>query len=258
MTRGGVRTEQIWFNFEPGLSHWVSHVGRNFTDRQRIRRKVTRWRTNYQAMPPTERQAILVELLAAESELTGRLTRKPRDIAILCCEKRSYYKRLAGLDCYDQARDARTFEGGMPVICHPPCRGWSNTLSHLARPEPGEKELGLLCAEWLRREGGVLEHPAHSRLFAAAGLPRPGDPLSPDGLFTIAAPQCLWGYPMLKPTWFCFSRLTPAQVQPPSRDIPENLPNSQIFQSMTSRQRSQTTPELCHWLVGLVRQVCQP
>lgn len=65
MTRGGVRTEKLWFNFEPGAAHWATFAGRNFTDRQRIKRKAERWARMFLALPPAERQAILAALLAA-------------------------------------------------------------------------------------------------------------------------------------------------------------------------------------------------
>jgi len=65
MTRGGVRTEQLWFNFEPNAAYWSSYAGKNFTDRQRIKRKAERWAGNYFALPPDERQAILAAILAS-------------------------------------------------------------------------------------------------------------------------------------------------------------------------------------------------
>lgn len=40
------------------------------------------------------------------------------------------------------------------------------------------KELGLWCAEQVRKWGGILEQPAHSRLWEAAGLPRPGSAMA--------------------------------------------------------------------------------
>lgn len=64
MTRGGVRTEKLWFNFEPGAAHWSTFAGKNFTDRQRIKRKAARWAAMFRAMPPAERQAVLAALLA--------------------------------------------------------------------------------------------------------------------------------------------------------------------------------------------------
>lgn len=59
MTRGGVRTERIYFNFEPGAAHWATFAGRDFTDRQRIKRKAASWARRYLKCPPGERQAIL-------------------------------------------------------------------------------------------------------------------------------------------------------------------------------------------------------
>jgi hypothetical protein len=63
MTRGGIRTEKLWLNFEPGSAHWSTFAGRNFTDRQRIKRKAARWRAKFEALPPAERQAVLAALL---------------------------------------------------------------------------------------------------------------------------------------------------------------------------------------------------
>ena len=39
MNQGGVRTEKLWFNFTVDRVHWASYAGKNFTDRQRIKRK---------------------------------------------------------------------------------------------------------------------------------------------------------------------------------------------------------------------------
>ena len=96
-----------------------------------------------------------------------------RLVSVLCASRNSVYKTLDAVDVYDATRDARTFPGNTPIIAHPPCRSWSAFCRHQAKPEPGEAELGLWCAEQLRKCGGVLEQPAHSRLFAAAGLPLP-------------------------------------------------------------------------------------
>ena len=47
-------------------------------------------------------------------------------IAVLCARHDSPYKAIPTCDVYDEARDARTFPGGVPVIAHPPCRGFGN------------------------------------------------------------------------------------------------------------------------------------
>lgn len=63
MTRGGVRTECLWMNFPAGAVHWASFAGRNFTDRQRIKRKASRWAAKFRVLPPAERTAVLAAIL---------------------------------------------------------------------------------------------------------------------------------------------------------------------------------------------------
>lgn len=63
MTRGGVRTEKLWLNFPAGPSFCNDFAGDNFTDRQRIKRKVERWKRKFYNLPPAERAAILAGLL---------------------------------------------------------------------------------------------------------------------------------------------------------------------------------------------------
>jgi DNA adenine methylase len=70
MNRGGVRTEKLWFNFTPGRVHWPRYAGKNFTDRQRIKRKAETWGRRYQALPRAERLAVLAAIMAVEAEET--------------------------------------------------------------------------------------------------------------------------------------------------------------------------------------------
>lgn len=65
MTRGGVRTETIWANFTPNEVHYHTYAGKDFTDRQRIKRKAERWASKFLKLPTTEKQAILASLLMA-------------------------------------------------------------------------------------------------------------------------------------------------------------------------------------------------
>ena len=67
-----VVTEKLWFNFEPGRPHWHSYVGKDFTDRQRIKRKAESWARRYRAMPPGERLAVLAAVMAVEAEQSQR------------------------------------------------------------------------------------------------------------------------------------------------------------------------------------------
>lgn len=65
MTRGGVRTETVWANFCPGQVHYHTFAGKDFTDRQRIKRKSERWASKFLSLPAPEKQAILASLLMA-------------------------------------------------------------------------------------------------------------------------------------------------------------------------------------------------
>ena len=66
MNQAGVRTEKLWFNFVVDRVHWASYAGKNFTDRQRIKRKAERWGKNYGALPRAERVAVLAAIMSAE------------------------------------------------------------------------------------------------------------------------------------------------------------------------------------------------
>ncbi len=68
MNQAGVVTETIWFNFAPDRPHWHTCAGRNFTDRQRIKRNAASWARRYRAMPPGERLAVLAAVMAVEAE----------------------------------------------------------------------------------------------------------------------------------------------------------------------------------------------
>ena len=71
MNQGGVRTEKLWFNFTVDRVHWASYAGKNFTDRQRIKRKASNWGRRYQALPRAERLAVLAAMMAVEVQETA-------------------------------------------------------------------------------------------------------------------------------------------------------------------------------------------
>jgi DNA adenine methylase len=63
-----VRTEKLWFNFTPDRVYWASYAGRNFTDRQRIKRKAANWGKRYRALPRAERLAVPAAMLVVGAE----------------------------------------------------------------------------------------------------------------------------------------------------------------------------------------------
>lgn len=66
MTRGGVRTEKIWMNYQEGKAYSHAFAGKDYNDRARIKRKVARWRDKFAALPPAERLAIMTALCEVE------------------------------------------------------------------------------------------------------------------------------------------------------------------------------------------------
>ena len=68
MNHAGVRTECVWMNFAPDRLHWARYAGRNFTDRQRIKRKAQNWGRRYAALPVAERLAVLGAMMAVEAQ----------------------------------------------------------------------------------------------------------------------------------------------------------------------------------------------
>jgi hypothetical protein len=66
MSRGGPRTEKLWYNYEIDRVHWATYAGKDFTDRQRIKRKAQRWGKKYHALPKAERLAILAAIMEVE------------------------------------------------------------------------------------------------------------------------------------------------------------------------------------------------
>lgn len=176
-------------------------------------------------------------------------------IAALCVSRNSIYKTLPGVDCYDMDRDVRTFNGGVPIVAHPPCRAWSAYCAHQAKPLPGEKELAPMCVNLLKQNGGVLEHPAHSRLWQALDLPRPGE--TRDGLWCIQVNQSWWGDTRTKKTWLLFSGVDKGDVV-----LPFALHNAngdrRRWQVMSKIQRAATCEPLARWLVEIASRTRSP
>ncbi len=178
---------------------------------------------------------------------------RQRTVAVLCVSARSVYHGMPGVDAYDKRRGARTFAGGMPIVAHPPCRGWSAYCAHQAKVEPGERELGLWCADQLKLWGGVLEQPAHSWLFEAAGLPLLGWTHRRD-FFSLEVWQAWWGYPMKKATWLCFKGINFDSIQLPFR-LHDRGADRRRQQLMSKTQRAETVPAMAEWLVAAARRV---
>lgn len=69
MTRRGLRTETVWFNYDiPARLASYDYVGRDFRERERIKRKVNRWIERLKQLPAIERAALLSAMQDLEGE----------------------------------------------------------------------------------------------------------------------------------------------------------------------------------------------
>ena len=58
-TRRGLATEHLWMSYpEPKALHTYTHLGADYRERERIKRKVTRWTARLAALPRLERLAL--------------------------------------------------------------------------------------------------------------------------------------------------------------------------------------------------------
>src|SRR5690606_12067518 len=136
----------------------------------------------------------------------------PLNVAALYIDPRGPYPAIVNLDCWDETRDARLYDGPHPVVAHPPCGPWS-LLRRLYRGN--EHDCASRAVEQVRRWGGVLEHPAGSKLWEHCGLPRPIpwdfglkhkriraiSCFDGFGGYTIEVDQVEWGHVARKRTW---------------------------------------------------------
>jgi hypothetical protein len=131
-------------------------------------------------------------------------------VTVLFTRKDSIYLEL-GCDCWDMDRDARVYLGVDPVIAHPPCRAWGR-LRNFAKPRADEKDLARFAVATVRKNGGVLEHPATSTLWIDQGMPRPGEIADIWGGWTLSVDQHWWGHRAKKNTWLYIVGISPKEV----------------------------------------------
>ena len=80
INQAGVVTEKVWFNFEPDRVHCYRYARRNFTDRQRIKRKAETWFRLYRQMPPVDCNTKMTHF---EQYCNAKLTHLRRLILVL-------------------------------------------------------------------------------------------------------------------------------------------------------------------------------
>lgn len=169
-----------------------------------------------------------------------------RPVTALYVRRETLYRFLPGVACYDVQRDARTYYGPHPVITHPPCGPWSN----LAAVCYQDKDAAPRAADQVRSYGGVLEHPAWSRLWKHVPLPYPGGGMDAYGGFTVQINQCRFGHRALKPTWLYIVGLDPRSLPP----MPAWIEPARQLRGMSEREREETPLLFAQWLVRLARK----
>lgn len=174
-----------------------------------------------------------------------------QQIAVLYAREDSVYKGIPGCDVYDKSRDARTFTGTCPVIAHPPCGQWGR-LRAFAKPNLDEKHLAIEAVATVRRNGGVLEHPAGSSLWDACCLPRIGESDAYGG-YTYPIYQSWFGHKAPKNTWLYIVGIRPVDL--PSFPFHLGQATGRISNNGSVKFREHTPPALAHWLVEVAKRI---
>jgi hypothetical protein len=188
------------------------------------------------------------------------------------------------VESWDATRDARLYAGPKPVVAHPPCGPWAR-LKHLY--EGAEHDCGPRAVEQVRAFGGVLEHPAQSKLWDACDLPKPypkqGDPLpfpyrDAWGGFSIKVHQVEWGHVARKTTWLYIVGVSPRAVEAllETRPYPGRAPTHWASGSRgksagktgnpvppgikvcSSSQRRKTPPAFADFLIEIASRAVRP
>lgn len=175
-------------------------------------------------------------------------------IPVLFCLPGSAYKKYVFSDCYDITRNALNYRGPQAIIAHPPCRTWGR-LSHLSTAPRSERLLAMWAIQKVRTNGGILEHPAGSRLFKKMLIPLDGSPDQTGG-FVVSINQHWFGFKAKKRTYLYIVGCSRSQLPalPLSFDaITHSVSSSRNYLELDKSKHSETVPKLCEWLFEIQR-----
>lgn len=142
-------------------------------------------------------------------------------VTALYVETGGVYFGLPDVDPWDEARDARRYEGPWPVVAHPPCASWSAWagMREAVYGKPRGEDGGCFAhaVQAVRKFGGIIEQPAHSKAWERFNLPEPiAGPhwcASLDGGWACEVDQAEWGLRCHKWTWlYCYGTEPPPLV----------------------------------------------
>ena len=174
-------------------------------------------------------------------------------VAALYVLARGPYANMPGVDPWPERRDALLYRGPHPVVAHPPCGPWSKAVARQTKLSRSQGPyLAPAAVLQVRKWGGVLEHPAESRLWNVMSLPYP-EPYrqatlnGPDrdawGGFTVALDQSAFGHDHShKRTWCYFVGIDPAAVVLPPPAATPQMPEELREKSKTWKPKGDKRP----------------
>jgi len=138
---------------------------------------------------------------------------REHEIAALFVETGGCYFGIPCVDPWDVHRDARKYDGCLPVVAHPPCQRWGKLArvnyvrwggEHNRPGNDGGCFRSALQAvdSW----GGVLEHPASTYAWEEFGLkrPEPGCWIASRYGWVCEVWQSAYGHRARKATWLYY------------------------------------------------------
>lgn len=171
-----------------------------------------------------------------------------RPVAALYVRRAGGVYAELGVDTWDKSRDARNYPGPNPVVAHPPCGPWGR-FAWKSKEDPA---LAPLAVRQVRRWGGVVEHPADSRLWSYMDLPRPGASPDSHGGWTIEVEQSAWGHRAPKRTWLYVVGVPRSHLPPMPPRVPD--PGGRI-EFMCEAERERTPVAFARFLVQIAELV---
>lgn len=136
-----------------------------------------------------------------------------KQVAAIFVQPDGCYANDPSIDAWPEERDARLYDGPLPVVAHPPCQLWGAMAAvNFARwggdhNKPGNDHGCFASAlESVRCFGGVLEHPAKTRAWLAHGLKKPtGTGWKQSGTGWVCEVwQSAYGHRANKATWLYY------------------------------------------------------
>ena len=202
-----------------------------------------------------------------------------KPVAALFVATGGCYFKAEAVDPWDEARDARKYDGPHAVVAHPPCQRWGRYWGGgpMLHGTPQQKKLGdddgcfRSALASVRRWGGILEHPEASHAWEHHWLKAPkwraGWRQLAENEWTCCVAQGNYGHRARKLTWlfYCGRRRPPEldwsipklQIKLEdgfhSREERARLRKTGICQRLSHRQREATPEAFRDLLLGLAR-----